>query len=118
MAECLTVAENAENFHSQLAALEAEFKRLEVEYTQYFAGRLQRPPSLGRSRVQAMLRQLDRTHLSNYGDRFKFSAVQSRVAKSFDLWDRALRAREEGRSGPFSHGHPARFIEKDVENKE
>jgi hypothetical protein len=32
--------------------------------------------------------------------------LQSRFAKSLDLWDRGLRAREEGRPGPFVQPRP------------
>ena len=85
-----------------MMALEAELKRLEIEFNQFFTGRRARPPLETRSRLQAMVKRLDSQQLSNYGDRFRFSTLQSRVAKSIELWDRGLRAREEGRAGPFS----------------
>src|SRR5688572_26821510 len=68
----------------------------------FFAGRLPRPPWETRTRVTAMINRLDRAHLSNYGDRFRLSTLQSRFATFVDLWDRGLRAREEGRPGPFA----------------
>jgi hypothetical protein len=68
----------------------------------FFAGRLPRPPWETRGRVAAMVTRLDRRHLPNYGQRFRFTTLQTRAAKFFDLWDRALRAREEGRPGPFA----------------
>src|SRR6185436_8682094 len=38
-----------------------------------------------------------------YGDRFRFNTLQSRYQSFVDLWDKALRGREEGRaSGPFA----------------
>src|SRR5262245_26730286 len=89
-----------DDFDRDLAALEAELKRLEIEFDQLFAGRRPRPPLDTRARVQSMVRRLDQTQFSNYGDRFRFSTLQSRVAKSLELWDRGLRAREEGRAGP------------------
>ena len=55
-----------------------------------------------RARVQAIVKRLDRQQLSNYGDRFRFTTLQTRFDKFIELWDRALRAREEGRPGPFS----------------
>ena len=81
--------------------LEAELKRLEAEYNMFFAGRLPRPPWETRSRVEAMVKRLDRQHIANYGDRFRFTTLQTRYARFIDLWDRGLRAREEGRAGPF-----------------
>jgi hypothetical protein len=67
----------------------------------YFAGRLPRPPWETRSRVEGLVKKLDRSHIQNYGDRFRFSTLQSRFSAFIDLWDRGLRAREEGRPGPF-----------------
>jgi len=85
-----------------LNLFEAELKRLEAEYNMFFAGRLPRPPWETRGRVEAMAKRLDREPSSNYGNRFRFSALQSRLSTFIDLWDRGLRAREEGRPGPFA----------------
>jgi len=94
------VAETRE-IDRELQILEAELKRLEAEYNMFFAGRLPRPPWETRSRVDGMVKRLDRQHIGNYGDRFRFTTLQTRYARFVDLWDRGLRAREEGRSGPF-----------------
>jgi hypothetical protein len=85
----------------ELLHLEAELKRLEAEYNMYFAGRLPRPPWETRKQVDAIVKRLDRTHISNYGDRFRFTTLQTRYAKFVDLWDRNLRAKEEGRPSPL-----------------
>jgi hypothetical protein len=86
-----------------LQRLETEMRRLEVEYNMFFAGRLPKPPWETRRRVAAIVKQFDRAHIQNTGDRFRFTTLQSRYAAFIDLWDRGLRAREEGRSGPFVH---------------
>ena len=90
----------------ELTALDAELKRLEAEYNMFFAGRLPRPPWETRSRVDAAVKRLDRMHINNTGERFRFSTIQSRFAAFVDLWDRGLRAREEGRPGPFAKAAP------------
>jgi len=87
----------------ELELLESELKRLEAEYNMFFAGRLPRPPWETRTRVDAIIKRLDRTQPANYGDRFRFSTLQARYVAFIDLWDRGLRAREEGRPGPFAH---------------
>jgi hypothetical protein len=97
------VPEQSTDVDRELQVLEAELKRLEAEYNMFFAGRLPRPPWETRGRVEAMVKRLDRARLGNYGDRFRFSTLQSRYATFIDLWDRGLRAREEGRPGPFAH---------------
>jgi hypothetical protein len=85
-----------------LLQLEAELKRLEAEYNMFFAGRLPRPPWETRARVLAMVKRIDRAPSNNYGEKFRFSTLQARLTTFIDLWDRGLRAREEGRSGPFA----------------
>jgi len=89
-----------------LSLLEAEIKKLEAEYNMYFAGRLPRPPWEMRKRVENMVKRIDRMHIPNYGQRFRFTTLQSRFSTSIDLWDRGLRAREEGRPGPFAQPRP------------
>ena len=85
----------------ELQRLEAGLKQLEAEYNMFFAGRLPKPPWETRSRVEAIVKQMDRAYIQNTGDRFRFQTLQSRFATFIDLWDRGMRAREEGRSGPF-----------------
>jgi hypothetical protein len=91
----------------ELNLFEAELKRLEAEYNMFFAGRLPRPPWETRGRVEAMAKRLDREAPGNYGNRFRFSTLQSRLSTFIDLWDRGLRAREEGRPGPFAQPRAA-----------
>jgi hypothetical protein len=90
----------------ELQILESDLRKLEGEYTMYFAGRLARPPWETRTRVEAAIKRLDRSVIQNYGDRFRFTTLQSRFAAFIDLWDRGLRAREEGRPGPFAQRPP------------
>jgi hypothetical protein len=101
------VAEQPTEIARELLVLESELKRLEAEYNMFFGGRLPRPPWETRGRVAAMVKRLDRTAISNYGERFRFGTLQSRFATFVELWDRGLRAREEGRSGPFAQPRPA-----------
>jgi hypothetical protein len=84
-----------------LQRLESDLKQLEAEYNMFFSGRLPKPPWETRARVEALVKQYDRGHITNTGDRFRFVTLQSRFAAFVDLWDRGLRAREEGRPGPF-----------------
>ncbi len=93
---------DAPGIDAELQALAAELRRLEAEYNMYFGGRLPRPPVETRRRVQAMVRKLDRQSIGNYSARFRFTTLQSRFQTLCDLWDRGLRAREEGRAGPFA----------------
>jgi len=85
-----------------LRRLEAQLKLLEGEYNKFFAGRLARPPWETRAQVESIVKHYDRAHIVNTGDRFRFQTLQARFATLVELWDRGLRAREEGRPGPFA----------------
>ena len=97
---------DSQEIQRELQVLESDLRKLEGEYNMYFAGRLPRPPWETRSRVEAMIKRLDRSAIQNYGDRFRFTTLQSRFAAFIDLWDRGLRSREEGRPGRFGQQKP------------
>jgi len=97
------VAQTPEESVRGLSQLSGELKKLESEYNQFFAGRLPRPPWETRSRVEGLMRRWDRQSFdASSVDRFRFQTLQARYATFADLWDRGLRAREEGRPGPFN----------------
>jgi hypothetical protein len=80
-----------------LQLLAAELRRLEAEYNMYFGGRLPRPPNETRTRVEALLKRLDRAPFDQIAQRFRLQTLQSRYATFAELWDRSQRMREEGR---------------------
>ena len=93
----------ADDLERELQVLEVELRKLEGEYNMFFSGRSPRPPWETRSRVELIVKKLDRAYIQNYAYRFRFTTLQGRFAAFVDLWDRGLRAREEGRPGPFAH---------------
>ena len=93
---------DARKIDRELQRLEAELKRLEAEYNMFFAGRLPRPPWETRNRVDAMIKRYDGGQITATADRFRFEMLQTRFQKMLEVWDRGMRAREEGRAGPFA----------------
>jgi hypothetical protein len=89
------------SFERDIRILEIELRKLEREYNMFFAGRLPTPPWEARGRVESLIKKYDRAHIQGYADRFRFQTLQSRYSTFADLWDRGLRAKEEGRPGPF-----------------
>lgn len=87
-------------FDQEMAKLEAEIKRLEAEYNMFFAGRLPRLPWETRARVEALVKRYDRMNINNTAQRFRFNTLQSKFQTFVDLWERHLRAKEEGRPVP------------------
>lgn len=84
-------------FAAEMLQLEAELRRLETEYSQFFAGRQKRIPAERRARVESAFRKHDRAPRQNTAERFRFEALQARYAALCQLWERTLRARDDGR---------------------
>jgi hypothetical protein len=105
------MAEDPDIAHD-LNQLAADLKQLEAEYNMFFAGRLPRPPWETRKRVESLLKRWDRRRIDGSAERFRFQTVQARFAKFAELWDRGMRAREEGRPGPFAQPPPPNREEK------
>ena len=97
---------NEPNIEKDLETLANGLKQLEAQYNMFFAGRLPRPPVETRRRIETLLRYWDGEYIQASADRFRFEVLQTRFYKFADLWDRGLRAREEGRPGPFSQQAP------------
>ncbi len=106
----------ASPLEQELLKLEADLKQLEAEYNMFFSGRLPKPPWDTRARVEKVVKMMDRAYIQNTGDRFRFHTLQSRFQAFIDLWDRGLRAREEGRPGPF--GQPPTKKDQDKKGPE
>ena len=83
-----------------LQQLSAELRKLEGEYTMFFAGRLPRPPWETRGRVDQLFKRWDKRPTDTLVTRFRLQTLQTRYSRFVDLWDRALRQKEEGRPAP------------------
>ncbi len=94
------MAPKASEFDREMNQLEAELKRLEAEYTMFFAGRLPRLPWETRARVDKLVKRYDRMNLQNTAQKFRFGTIQARFMTFCELWERSLRAKEEGRPQP------------------
>ena len=91
-----------DSLERDLRRLETDLRQLEIEYTMFFGGQRPRPPLETRARVEAILRRLDRVPIQRTTGRFRYNTLQLRFRTFANLWDRGLRAQEEGRPGPFS----------------
>jgi hypothetical protein len=93
-------------FDRELQALSAQLKKVEAEYTMYFSGRNGRPPIESRAALDRAFKRFDRMPFESPVARFQFTTLQARYSSFSDLWDRGVRAREEGRGGPFVRSSP------------
>jgi hypothetical protein len=116
------VALKGNEFDRQMQQLEAEIKKLEAEYNMFFAGRLPRLPWETRKRIEELVKRHDRTPMKNTAERYRFASLQARFQSFLDLWEKHLRAKEEGRpiagrSRTGGGGPPARTAPPTSEEK-
>jgi hypothetical protein len=94
------MAPKGSEFDQEMSQLETEIKRLEAEYNMFFTGRLPRLPWETRARVDGMVKRIDRMTLRNTAEKFRFGTLQARYQSFCDLWEKHLKAKEEGRPIP------------------
>lgn len=79
-----------------LDLLDVSIRRLQIEWDKFFAGQERRPPDELQKRVEGLVRQYAYTEMRNTGDRFRYQSLTSRFNTFNELWNKRLRAREEG----------------------
>lgn len=86
-----------------LDRLDVAIRQLQVKWDLFFNGQEKKPPSDQQSKVEALIRQYANAEIRNNGDRFRFQSLSARYTTFNELWQKRLRAREEGK--PFGvHG--------------
>lgn len=85
------------SFAEDLEALEKAIRQLQIEWEKFFGGVEKKPPVDLRTRVENMLRKYDFGDIRNNTDRFRFMNLTARYNTFNELWNKRLRAVEEGR---------------------
>jgi hypothetical protein len=76
--------------------LESGIKRLKINYDRFFAGTLERPPTILQSQVEAFIRYYRNNPPKSFTHRFQMNSLISRYNMFRELWGRHLRMREMG----------------------
>jgi hypothetical protein len=85
------------SFTEDLEALEKSIRQLQIEWEKFFGGVERKPPVDLRTRVENMLRKHDFGDIRNNTERFRFMNLTARYNTFNELWNKRLRAIEEGR---------------------
>ena len=88
-----------------MASLQEDFDRIDVTLRQlqvkwdlFFNGAEKKPPSELQTQVETLIKRLNNSEIRNNGDRFRFQGLSARYTAFNELWQKKLRAREEGRA--------------------
>ena len=84
------------NNNHELDAIQVSLKSLRVEYEKYLNGANDLPPFELQGGVREEIRRV-RSSLRSAADRFRFSTLESQFNTYSEMFNRRVRAREEGR---------------------
>jgi hypothetical protein len=89
-----------------LEFLEKAIRQLQIEWERFFSGLEKKPPVDMRTRVERVIRQYSGGEIRNNTERFRYNTLTARYNTFNELWNKRLRAVEEGR--PIGlYGRPA-----------
>ena len=81
-----------------LDRIDVMLRQLQVKWELFFNGAERKPPSELQMQVDTLIKRLSNGEIRNNGDRFRFQGLSSRYTTFNELWQKKLRAREEGRA--------------------
>lgn len=81
-----------------LDRLDQAIRQLQVKWDMFFAGQEKKPPSELQSQVQKLIRQYAFSEIRNNTERFRYQSLTARYNTFNELWQKRLRAREEGKA--------------------
>ncbi len=80
-----------------LDLLERSLRELQVEWEKFFGGVEKKPPVELRARVEGYIRRYAYADIRNNSERFRYHSLTARYNAFNELWNKRLRALEEGR---------------------
>ena len=84
------------SMEEDLKALDFEIRRLKVQYDLYFQGASPRPPTDQHGALSRAFRKLQGVELRNMSERFMYNNVLNKFNTFQELWNKMMRAKEEG----------------------
>src|SRR5262249_9606483 len=78
--------------------IDVMLRQLQVKWDLFFNGAEKKPPSELQTQVETLIKRLANAEIRNNGDRFRFQGLSSRYTTFNELWQKRIRAREEGRA--------------------
>ena len=80
-----------------LDRLDVALRQLQVKWDLFFNGAEKKPPSELQAQVEALVRRYANIEIRNNGERFRYQGLSARFSTFNELWQKRLRAREEGK---------------------
>jgi len=81
-----------------LDRLDTTMRQLQVKWDLFFNGQEKKPPSDLQAKVEGLIRKYANSEIRNNGERFRYQGLSARYTTFNELWQKRLRAREEGKA--------------------
>ena len=81
-----------------LDRLDTTMRQLQVKWDLFFNGQEKKPPSDLQGQVEGLIRKYSNSEIRNNGERFRYQGLSARYTTFNELWQKRLRAREEGKA--------------------
>jgi hypothetical protein len=81
-----------------LDRLDVAIRQLQVKWDLFFNGQEKKPPSDLQTQVEAVVKRYANSEIRNSAERFRYQSLSARLATFNELWQKRLRAREEGKA--------------------
>jgi hypothetical protein len=81
-----------------LDRLDTLLRQLQVKWDMFFSGAERKPPSDLQGQVELILKRYGNSQIRNNAEHFRFQSLTARYATFNELWQKRLRAREEGKA--------------------
>jgi hypothetical protein len=81
-----------------LDRLDTTIRQLQVKWDLFFNGQEKKPPSDLQSQVEQLIKRYANSEIRNNGERFRYQSLSARYTTFSELWQKRLRAREEGKA--------------------
>ncbi len=91
------MAEN-KDFERDLTRLDNDISQIKRDFEIYFAGASKKPPLDALKKLDQTIKRASLTQGLSYAQRFRYNTLAARFNSYRDLWDKQMRAKEEGRS--------------------
>ncbi|HET9480525.1 MAG TPA: MXAN_5187 C-terminal domain-containing protein [Candidatus Polarisedimenticolia bacterium] len=83
-----------------LSKIEVGIRQLKIQYDMFFSGAMPRQPFETRKELEIMIKTVGDTAMQRFADRYRFNSLASKYQTMVELWNKMLRAKEEGRLRP------------------
>jgi hypothetical protein len=81
-----------------LDRLDQQTRQLHAKWDMFFSGVEKKPPTELQSQVEKLIRQYAFSEIRNNTERFRYQSLTARYNTFNELWQKRLRAREEGKA--------------------